>query len=88
MFLPNLSPGRHKIYVAGFNGSEGQLLLSVRILRPWYASTSAFILYALLAAWLVYISLRLYLSRKRLHLERLQRRRLRYAGGIRVLRSN
>ena len=75
VFLPNLSPGRHKIYVAGFNGGEGRLLLSVRILRPWYASTAAFILYALLAVWLVYISLRLYLSRKRLHLERLQRSR-------------
>ncbi len=75
IFLPNLSPGRHKIYVSGFNGDEGELLLSVRIRPPWYLSTMALVFYGLLAAWLVFLTLRLYLSRKRINMERLQRAR-------------
>ena len=75
IFLPNLSPGRHRISVSGFAGDAGRQLLSVRILRPWYLSTVALIFYGLLAVWLAYLTLRTYLSRKRIHMERLQRAR-------------
>lgn len=73
VFLPNLSPGHHVLYVSGLNDDAGKPLLSIRILRPWYASVFAFILYGLLGVGFIYQALRLHFARKRIKMERRQR---------------
>ena len=72
-FLPDLSPGRHRLFASAGGNVAGELLLTIRILRPWYASPGAFLLYALLAALLVFLAVRLSQVRKRMKEERRQK---------------
>lgn len=75
IFLPNLSPGLYRLNISGAHEENAKQLLSIRIKRPWYASILAFLVYALLAGWLLFLSIRLLFARKQLKLERLQKAR-------------
>lgn len=69
IFLPDLSPGRHTLYVSDLNDDTGKPLLSIRILRPWYSSLAAFVIYALLVTMFLYSLFRLRFIRKKAKLE-------------------
>lgn len=75
IFLPNLSPGLYRLNISGAHEENAKQLLSIRIKRPWYASILAFLVYTLLAGWLLFLSIRLLFARKQLKLERLQKAR-------------
>ena len=75
IFLPNLSPGLYRLNITGAHEENARQLLSIRIRRPWYASILALLVYALLAGWLLYLSIRHVYTRKKLKLERLQKAR-------------
>ena len=72
IFLPDLAPGRYTLYVSGINDGTGKPLLSIRILRPWYASLAAFFIYALLGASFLYMLFRLRFIRKKAKLEQMR----------------
>ncbi len=75
IFLPELSPGLYRLNISGAHEENASQLLSIRIRRPWYASILALLVYALMAGWLLYMSIRHIYTRKKLKLERLQRAR-------------
>ena len=75
IFLPDLSPGIYRLNISGAHEEDASRILSIRIKRPWYASILAFLVYILLAGWLLYLSIRHLYIRKKLKLERLQRAR-------------
>ena len=75
IFLPDLSPGIYRLNISGAHEEDASRILSIRIKRPWYASILAFLVYTLLAGWLLYMSIRHVYTRKKLKLERLQRAR-------------
>lgn len=75
IFLPDLSPGLYRLNISGAHEENASRLLDIRIRRPWYASILALLVYALLAGWLLFLSIRHVYTRKKLKLERLQRAR-------------
>ncbi len=75
IFLPDLSPGGYRLNISGAHEEDARRILTIRIRRPWYASIVALLVYALLAGWLLYMSIRHIYTRKKLKLERLQKAR-------------
>ena len=67
-FYPNLSPGRYKLRIQVLKSSGGlatkELNLDIRILKPWWRSTTAFILYVVLAITSILIAYRYMLKRQ------------------------
>lgn len=67
-FYPNLSPGRYKLQIQVLKPSGGHetrdFSLDIRILQPWWRSTTAFILYVLLAITSILIAYRYLLKRQ------------------------
>ena len=75
IFLPDLSPGLYRLNISGEHVENASRLLSIRIMRPWYASILAMLVYSLLAVWLLFMSIRYIYTQKKLKLERFQKAR-------------
>ena len=74
ILLTDLAPKAYKLYVTTINyASADQPLLSIRIKRPWYTSIVAIIIYILLLAYISILFVKMYLYRKRIKIEQIQR---------------
>lgn len=74
ILLTDLAPKAYKLYVATINyAADSQPLLSIRIKRPWYTSIVAIIIYILLLTYLSILFVKMYIYRKKIKIEQIQR---------------
>lgn len=75
IFLPELNPGKYELYVfcdEELSDSTGKIL-SITIMKPWYASTLMLVIYSLILCLLIAFIVRFFTLRKYLDLEREKR---------------